>query len=218
MSDAIRCRRRGFRSLGLLVIVSLLLAGCAPFGPGTSSIAEYNHASLSPNNRQILLQYCSSPARCQIVIYDLESGTLRKVDVPSNKYRLNPRFSPDERQIVFVEGSRSAPNSRIVILNLNSGQVRAIAQTPTLKRFPTFSPDGKRILFVEVGRIEGNIPQWMDVHEVEVATGKQRQITKSKFIGFKRPPFFPNTRKYDPWRKNLTFTHNMILRAVNFYH
>jgi dipeptidyl aminopeptidase/acylaminoacyl peptidase len=81
--------------------------------------------------------------------------------------------SPDRTQVAFTFGPRADLNrSEIRVLDLASGEVRAVTGTPRQHdREPTWSPDGRSIAYAS------ERSGWYELHVVEVATGADRQLT-----------------------------------------
>ena len=182
-----RCGK--FISLVLLTVASLLLTGCVQVVAAPFSGGAYGYPSLSPGNQTIVLHYCRRGSRCQIVLYDLVTETLKAIKNPPNTSRLSPYYSPAGRRIVFIEARLNSSHSQIVLMDLESGQVRTITRSHTAKYSPAISPDGERVLFVEAGKITKKEPHEFDLHEIEVASGKRRQVTNLKAMGFV-PPYY----------------------------
>jgi TolB protein len=82
---------------------------------------------------------------------------------------LNPRFSPDYRQIVYVSYIENRP--RIYVYDIGTGRQRVVTESANQTFAPRFSPDGRWILFsMAVG---GNT----DVYKVAATGGAPQRLT-----------------------------------------
>lgn len=78
-----------------------------------------------------------------IVIINAD-GTNRK-RLTSVGYNTDPSWSPDGRQIIFR--ALKDQNWGLYILEVETGEIRLLIDTPYMDRAPSWSPDGKRIIF-----------------------------------------------------------------------
>lgn len=102
-----------------------------------------------------------------------------------NAYDGNPSYNPDGGEIVF---SRGAPDMQgqwdIMTLNLKTGDVRNLTNSPEREMHAQWSPDGKKISFV---RFMGN---QADVFVIDLASGSETNISNT-----------PDAREFHPkWR------------------
>jgi len=82
---------------------------------------------------------------------------------------LNPRFSPDYKQIVYVSYIENRP--RIYVYDIGTGRQRVVTESANQTFAPRFSPDGRWILFsMAVG---GNT----DVYKVAASGGAPQRLT-----------------------------------------
>ena len=87
---------------------------------------------------------------------------------------LNPRFSPDYKQIVYVSYIENRP--RIYIYDIGTGRQRVVTESANQTFAPRFSPDGRWILYsMAVG---GNT----DINRVSVQGGQSQRLTNSPGI------------------------------------
>lgn len=78
-----------------------------------------------------------------------------------------PAWSPNGRQIAFVQASR------FFLLDVRSARVRQIDGLPGPAFYPAWSPDGTRIAFVSMGELT-----W-DIFTVEISSGRVHQLTRA---------------------------------------
>jgi TolB protein len=82
---------------------------------------------------------------------------------------LNPRFSPDYKQIVYMSYVGNRP--RIYIYDIGTGKQRVVTESANQTFAPRFSPDGRSILYsMAVG---GNT----DIYRVSAAGGPSQRLT-----------------------------------------
>jgi len=116
-----------------------------------------------------------------IYIYDLNEEKI------TGEYRLenlvaarSPRFSPDEKQIVFTGISRGG-HSDVYILELKSGEYKSVTDDIYDDTDPTFSLDGNRIVFASDRGHEGDDGA-TNLYELDLRTPDSiRQLTWGNF-------------------------------------
>lgn len=157
---------------------------------------------------------------CMWSIYELSTKKLYEFTV-FNKVTPHPiksdvSFSRDGKRIVFVSGDHMHRN--IFIMDADGGNVRQLThhynENPQdagngLVRMifnakPSFSPDGKRIIFVrsQTKRRQPKYssdpmrPSRWDVYEMEIATGKERQLTNYAFYDISAPQYLSDGKRF----------------------
>lgn len=76
------------------------------------------------------------------------SGITDLTGVSSPADQLQPRFSPDGREILFTNQAPGLPNSEIYVMGADGRQPTALTNTPTGNSDATWSPDGTQVAFV----------------------------------------------------------------------
>lgn len=109
----------------------------------------------------------------QIAIMDQDGANSRFLTNGQNIV-LTPRFSPDQRSIVYLSYANDRPS--IYVLDLSNGKQRMIVPNVSLNFGPRFSPDGRWILFSMAQA--GNT----DLYRVQAAGGTPQRLTNSPGI------------------------------------
>jgi TolB protein len=88
---------------------------------------------------------------------------------------LTPRFAPDQRTVTFMtyQGDRQP---RVMVYDIESGQVRPLVAQPYMTFAPRYSPDSSRIIFSMA--INGNT----DIYTIPVAGGTPTRLTNAPGI------------------------------------
>ena len=81
----------------------------------------------------------------RITLLDLNSLERRTLQEQSGTMSFSPRFSPDGGTAVF--SLEQGGNSDIFTLDLGSGALRQLTNSPAIETAPSFSPDGSQITF-----------------------------------------------------------------------
>jgi len=119
-------------------------------------LAAISSPDWSPNGHCIVFTGLKQHAT-DIYMYDLKTGQLRQL---SNDVRteFDPRFSRDGTSIVYAaqdtcgiasrRRARERPSTDLFLMEIETGAVRRLTETPCNERQPAFSPDGNRLAFV----------------------------------------------------------------------
>lgn len=80
-------------------------------------------------------------------IYVLDVGSVQRRVLESQQGTMSfaPRFAPDGQNLVYSLSQGS--NTDIYAMNINTGAVNRLTNTPAIETAPSFSPDGSRIVF-----------------------------------------------------------------------
>ena len=116
-------------------------------------------------------------ARGWIWIFNPETGIARRA-TSGRDMDSRPAWSPDGTRIAFVRDTGS--DTRIVMLDLESGDERVVVDRHAMELDPAFSKDGKYLYYSSA--IEGNFDLWRQ----DLATGQHQLVTN--YQGFERSP------------------------------
>jgi Tol biopolymer transport system component len=200
----------GMGKIVLLLALSLF-CGCDSSTPLPEK-NQHGVASpvLSPDNRNMVFSLCDIPGRCDIAFYEIATKRLTRIN-PTGQDCGAPFFSSDGQMLTFASGVGDDRN--IFVMNTDGSNLRQLTHTVNdttrqgklphvvhINAQPSFSPDGKRILFKRSGirrqrSMGGEMVSHWDVHEVEIATGRERRLTNFSFYMMSRPFFLPDGRR-----------------------
>lgn len=119
---------------------------------------------------------------------------------------LYPAFSPDGKSIAATEVGfncdeagcpPSKVGSRLVLLDAEGGRIRYLSGHG-LRLRPSFSNDGKRLLYWRGDVLRGGrgIYGFWDVYELDLATGRERQMSNFAAEGIAAPPrYWPDGKR-----------------------
>lgn len=182
------------------VLVVLTIAACQLGSIAMTEEMTISSLRISPDSIKLLFDRCVTGKNCAIGVYDLSTGQLSEYRPPANEDWLMAHYSPDGKRIAFVKvplrnGEQVVEQMQIAVMNLNGKDVQTVTNSPGPKLSPSFSHSGKKIIFIQAGRVqkERRVPTAKhDVYEVEVATGKETQLTNYAFAGISAPSYLPD--------------------------
>ena len=109
----------------------------------------------------------------QLAIMDQDGGNHRFLTNGQSTV-LTPRFSPDQRSIVYMSYLNDRP--ALYVYDIASAKQRLLVNNPSLTFAPRYSPDGRWILFSMA--VAGNT----DVYRVAAAGGSPQRLTNAPGI------------------------------------
>lgn len=123
--------------------------------------------------------------RSRIGIVDVVSGRrMDPADGDGTNVDMAPSISPDGALLAFSRGKAGASNAALYVLDLTTGQERALVDEPrTYVNQIQWSPDGKRLAFsVVVGNDADN--GQTQVRTIDVASGRQTMVGSNMYFTF----------------------------------
>ncbi len=82
----------------------------------------------------------------QIYVADAATGEARRISL-LRRGGCEPRFSPDGGKVVFVDRGHLGDTSRLVEIDVATGERRVLVDWPALNYDPVYAPDGSEIAF-----------------------------------------------------------------------
>ena len=121
----------------------------------------------------------------KLAIMDYD-GNNHKILSDGKDLVLTPRFSPDGKNIVFLQYKDN--KASVYLMNLMSRRIKILGNYSGMSFAPRFSPNGKKIIFSLTERGKSNI----FIRDLE--KNKQFQVTNNKYINTS-PSFSPDGKK-----------------------
>ena len=123
-------------------------------------------------------------------IWRVDTKTKKKVKLTNSKRANYPKFSPDGKSILFIAHENST--SQLYTMDIDGRDIKQITSNEGDVQIvtPAWSPDGGSVAFA-MSETDGN----MDIHILELSTGKTQQITNSPEID--ASPIWHPKRRYD---------------------
>lgn len=185
-----------FRSL-ILAVTLILYAG---YGWAAEKI-DFQINGFSPDNRYLSLNICSKSG-CRAILLDWRSGAYSVLE-PSDPDEawVAARYSPSGKYLAVAVKRKSDKfrTAQLGIIDTKTKSLHVLTNTPALKDAPSFSPDEKRLIFMYAGRERESgktrFANW-DIHELDIATGKQRALTNFKFFLIGKPYYLPDGKHF----------------------
>ncbi|MDH3891489.1 MAG: hypothetical protein OEV49_10440 [candidate division Zixibacteria bacterium] len=133
-------------------------------------------SGIDANDSGIVVFSSKSKDADVVYIYDLNEGRVtQRYEFDELIEARSPRLSPDGRRLVF-SGVRKAGFTNLYLLQLSSGEYRALTDDDYHDADPVFTSDGQRIVFVS-DRGSYGIEGAQNLFELDPSTSEVRQLT-----------------------------------------
>ncbi|MFQ3579733.1 MAG: hypothetical protein SNJ71_06310, partial [Bacteroidales bacterium] len=134
------------------------------------------------------------------------NGEGLKCLVSDEYYNTSPKFSPDNRYIVFLSARRDTNNDKIIdnkddcgmyLLDTVTGEEKLLIKDSHKPKHPSFSPDGEKIIFT----CWQTVDSCSGVYEIDIKTLNVKTLVK-EFFEHAFPTYSPDGTKiaYSSWR------------------
>lgn len=176
----------------------------------TSTLWDEKDPAWSQNPDRII--HASTDGHLNVV--SLHSEDIEKIPILNrSSNHVTPGFSPDGKKIVYAEFVRErGDDSNLMIMDLESGQIRELIGQTGTQLWPAWSPDGSQIVYTntactaDCGRVIQEL--WL----VDASGGNARQLLLTNSM-CQQPDWSPDGRKiafssdkagnFDIWVLNL---------------
>jgi|GEM_PF-6721807 len=115
----------------------------------------------------------------QIYSIDIETGTI--TEFPTRTRAVDrPTWSPDGRYLAFTSNHEQysrAPDVEVVILDMETYELRNISNSPLYDTEPTWSPDSRQLAFVS-----RRLRAQDEIYIANVSTGALRRLTYTDYL------------------------------------
>jgi len=137
-------------------------------------------SGIDANNSGLIVFSSKSKENDVIYLYELDKRRVTKrfefVDLVAAR---SPRLSPDGNQVVF-SGIKKDGFDDLYVLNLSTGDYRAITNDVYYNLDPAFSPDGRQVIFASDRGADG--PKGaLNLFTINLVTGHLSQLTYGLF-------------------------------------
>jgi Tol biopolymer transport system component len=164
--------------------------------------------TISPDGNKVLATVCEKGKKkgCFVVIHDLVSKKNRVVQKKDGFTFRYPRFSPDQKKIVFSVRSLGTYDARIAVMDIRADAYREITNGLGFDGAPSFSEDGNAIIFVRAASSPDDrtgpakkarqVVTEIDVYEIPSIGGRERRRTNQGFFEISPPIYVPGTKDF----------------------
>ena len=120
--------------------------------------------------------------RNQLAVMDQDGANVRYL-TPDTDIVLTPRWSPDNRSVLYTSYESGAP--KVYLMNVDTLQKQTLGNLPGVTFAPRFSPDGRKVV---LSLSEGANT---DIYTIDLSTGQRTRLTEGSSIET-APSFSPD--------------------------
>lgn len=175
----------------VLVLVNILVNGCSkvsfytPENVANGSISEF--VSISSDDQYMVFAYYKDGVS---LIYraNADGKNVIQLTFPKNRIHIRPRYSPDNKRILFISYPNYCmkPQSILWIMNSDGSNVKQLTSGKDNITEATFSNDGNTIYYLKSGwygnysPIARSFPHDFDIYSVNIDGTDEKKITDAK--------------------------------------
>lgn len=137
---------------------------------------------ISPDEKNMILSI-SKDSESHLYLYSFDTKKLEQMTDNKGSYYSRPMFSPDGKQIVFLNKELDKQKSQIAILDIETRKFREITTTGSFVTEAIFHPNGKEIIYC-ASKFIGNYspmarkaPHDIDIYSINIDGTKEKKIT-----------------------------------------
>jgi Tol biopolymer transport system component len=167
---------------GLFFIVfAIAISGC--FNKDIEHEDGFGNFDVSSDGKLIAYSWITN-GQASLYIYDINKNyIIKKISSPSEASFLNPRFSADGKNVVFVSNEKNSINSSIYVGNVISGEIKKITDTNSIKTEAVFNLGGDSIVYCAANEYGNNsivaakTARDFDIYSVSISSGLTKRYT-----------------------------------------
>lgn len=169
------------KQIQLSLIFNLLIQFHLAAGKVTGDISPI--FDISPDGKTMALSI-GSDVESNLFLYSFETRSLTQITNKKNAYYSRPMFSPDGKNIVFLNKDIKNEKSRISILDITTGSIQSITTSVDYVTEAIFHPDGEKILFCGANFIGSysplaqKAPHDIDLYSINLNSENEIKITE----------------------------------------
>lgn len=185
-----------------LVFLCLPLWWACGGKPPQEEYKNFVLGGFSPDGRNLALSYCTSRPVCKTGLFDLRQKSFSEITPQDPDYFYIPGgFSPGGTHLA-VSVRRNSDNGRhtqIALVELATGQLVELTNSPGYRTGPSFSHDGKKLIFAQANRERESgktrFSDW-DIYELDSDGKNERRLTAFEFFSATPPAYLPDDQRF----------------------
>lgn len=137
---------------------------------------------ISPDEKSLVLSI-SNDNESNIYMYSFETKALKQLTDKKGSYYSRPMFSPNGKQIVFLNKDLEKQKSQIAILDIETGKIKEINTTVSFVTEAIFHPNGKQIVYCaskfigSYSPMARKAPHDIDIYTITIEGENETKIT-----------------------------------------
>ncbi|RQO77094.1 hypothetical protein DBR40_10545 [Pedobacter sp. KBW01] len=164
-----------------LIVHVIAISGC--FNKDIEHEDGFGNFDVSSDGELIVFSWINN-GQASLYIYDIKKNyVLKKISSSSEASFLNPRFSGDGKNVVFVSNEKNSINSSICVGNIISGKIKKITDTNSIKTEAIFKSNGDSIIYCSANEYGNNsivtakTARDFDIYSASISSGLSKRYT-----------------------------------------